>query len=54
MGAQEIVIVLIAVAAAGYLIRGWVASAKRGTCGGCGCGCGDKRPSDKRPSTEKG
>ena len=50
MGAQEIVIVLIAVAAAGYLLRGWVASAKRGTC----CGCGDKRPSDKRPSTEKG
>ena len=49
MGAQEIVIVLIAVAAAGYLLRGWVASAKRGTCGGCGCGCGDKRP-----STEKG
>lgn len=52
MGAQELVIVLIAVAAAGYLIRGWVASAKRGTCGGCGCGCGcgDKRPSDKGPS----
>ena len=48
MGAQELVIVLIAVAAAGYLIRGWVASAKRGTCGGCGCG--DKRPSDKGPS----
>jgi len=50
MGAQELVIVLIAVAAAGYLLRGWVASAKRGTCGGCGCGCGDKCPSDKGPS----
>ena len=54
MGAQEIVIVLIAVAAAGYLLHGWVTSAKRETCGGCGCGCGDKRPSNKHPSTEKG
>ena len=46
---QEVVIVLIAVAAAGYLIRGWVASAKRGTCGECGCGCGGKKscPSEK-------
>ena len=50
---QELVIVLIAVAAAGYLIRSWVASAKRGTCGGCGCGCGDKPPSDESSSIKR-
>ena len=44
MGVQELVVVLIALAAAGYLIRGWVASAKRGTCGGCGYGCGGEKP----------
>ena len=49
MGVQELVVVLIALAAVGYLIRGWVASAKRGSCGGCGCGCGGKKscPSEK-------
>lgn len=47
MGVEELAIVLIALAAAGYLIRGWVVSAKRGACGGCGCGCGDKCPSKK-------
>ena len=40
MGAQEIAVVLIALAAGGYLIRSWVSSAKQGRCGGCGCGCG--------------
>ena len=47
MDVQELVIVLIAVVAAGYLIRGWVASAKRGTCGGCGCGGEKPCPSEK-------
>ena len=47
MGVQELVVVLIALAAAGYLIRGWVASAKRGTCGGCGCGGKKSCPSEK-------
>lgn len=53
MGAQEIVIVAIALVAGGYLIRSWVASAKRGTCGGCGCGCGDKPPSDESSSIKR-
>lgn len=44
MGAQEIVIVLIALAAGGYLIRKWTVSARKGGCGGCGCGCsGEKK-----------
>lgn len=49
MGAQELVIILIALAAGGYLIRGWIASAKQGRCGGCGCGCsGEKKcPSEQ-------
>ena len=48
MGMQEIAIILIALAAGGYLLRSWLASARQGGCG-CGCGCGGKKkcPSDE-------
>ena len=48
MGAQELIVVLIALAAVGYLARKWLASARQGGCG-CGCGCGGKKkcPSDE-------
>lgn len=50
MDTQELIVILLAFAAGGYLLRGWLASAKRGRCGGCGCRCGcggKKRPADK-------
>ena len=43
MGAQELIVVLIALAAGGYLLRGWIVSARQGRCGGGGCGCGGRK-----------
>ena len=45
MGAQELIVVLIALAAGGYLLRGWIVSARQGRCGGCGWG--QKMPSGR-------
>lgn len=40
MGVQEILVVVIALAAGAWLLRGWIKNTKKdGKCGGCGCGC---------------
>ena len=47
MGTQEIAVVAIALAAGGWLLRGWIKNAKKDAkCGGCGCGC--RKPKEKK------
>lgn len=46
MGLQDCAIIMLAVAAAGLLVRSWITAGRKGLCSGCG-GCSAKQ-CDKR------